>query len=104
MIRVFRVFRFKGALRLMRGLILLIYAILGALRSLGWVMLMFFMATYLGAIITTEFIGLNNDDGDPLLEEWFGDLFKSMFTLVQLATLEEWGTISRYVGKELGGI
>mmetsp|Transcript_127383 Transcript_127383/g.317981 ORF Transcript_127383/g.317981 Transcript_127383/m.317981 type:complete len:608 (+) Transcript_127383:33-1856(+) len=102
MVRIFRVFRFKMLLRVMRGLILLILSIVRAMASLGWVCLILFMTTYLFAIVTTEFLGLANDDGDAEIDAWFGDMFKSMFTLIQLSTLEEWGYIARHVGHKFG--
>lgn len=103
MVRIVRVFRFRALMRQMRGLILLVQAMVEALRSLFWLILMFSLCTYLVAVVTTEFIGLANDDGDPLLDEWFGDMFKSMFTLMQLSTLDGWVTIARHCGDKLGG-
>mmetsp|Transcript_94720 Transcript_94720/g.230112 ORF Transcript_94720/g.230112 Transcript_94720/m.230112 type:complete len:609 (+) Transcript_94720:79-1905(+) len=104
MVRIIRVFRFRTLLRSMRGLIVLVQAIIDALKALGWVIAIFAVTTYLGAIVTTEFVGLTNVDDDPLLDEWFGDMFKSMFTLMQLSTLDDWVTITRYVGNKLGGL
>jgi len=102
LVRVFRIFRFRAVLRAVRGLILLIVSVTKALASLGWTALIMAATTYLVAIVTTEFIGLSNDDNDPLIAEWFGDLFSSMFTLLQLATLEDWSRVARHVGTNYG--
>jgi len=101
-VRVIRIFRFKRLMRAMRGLMLLLNAIIGALRALGWVMLIIALTTYLFAIVTTEFIGLADEENDPLLQQWFGDMFSSMYTLMQLSTLDEWAPIARHVGEKLG--
>jgi len=103
LIRIIRVFRFRALLRLMRGLIVLVQAIIEAMRALGWLMAMFVVATYIFAIVTTEFVGLADEQDDPLLNEWFGDMFKSMFTLMQISTLEDWAIIARHVADKLGG-
>jgi len=109
LLRVLRLFRFKKMLRMLRGLVMLMFAIIGALKSLGWVALMFTITTYIFAIVTTEFLGVPNtqlaDQGlkDDLIDEWFGDMPKSMFTLLQLATLEDWAHIARHSGKAAGG-
>lgn len=103
-VRIFRVLRFKWILRAVRGLILLCYAIVSALKALGWVIFMFAMINYLFSIITTEFLGLANDQEDPLIQEWFGDMFSSMFTLIEMATLQNWTNITRHVATGYGNI
>jgi len=76
------------------------------LKALGWVALMFIITTYIFSIITVEFLGIPNsslENKDDLIDEWFGDMPKSMFTLLQLATLEDWARIARHTGKVAGG-
>lgn len=108
-LRLLRVFRFKRLLRAIRGLIMLVFAIITALKALGWVILMFAILTYLFSIITTEFIGMaesdyeNPEDEEEILE-WFGDIVKSMFTLLQLTTLADWSYIARKCGELHGPI
>lgn len=104
LIRLVRVFRYKAFFRAARGLILMLYAIQGALKSLGWTAFLFVCCCYLGAIVTTEFLGLQNFDEDLLIQEWYGDMFKSMFTLLQLSTLEGWSEITRHTSDRFGTI
>lgn len=101
MLRMLRVFKVVRLIRLLRELILLGTAILGALRSLAWVGLMFVLICYMGSVLITEFLGIPNKD-DELLQMWFGDLGKSFFTLIQMTTLEGWSTIARHVSSEVG--
>jgi len=91
-------------MRYLRGLILLVKAIVSSIQSLGWVMMMFTMLTYMCGIVTTEFIGLDNEDEDPFIEEHWGDLLKSMFTLFQMSTLADWSTITRHTAATHGGM
>lgn len=108
LVRIVRVLRFRAILRAIRGLILIVKAIVGALKSLGWVVLMFAVASYLSAIVTTEFLGIANIDEEtfvirnPQIDAWFGDMIKSMFTLVQLITLNGWANIARECGHQFG--
>eukprot|EP00927_Polykrikos_kofoidii_P018124 TRINITY_DN18347_c0_g2_i1.p1 TRINITY_DN18347_c0_g2~~TRINITY_DN18347_c0_g2_i1.p1 ORF type:complete len:619 (-),score=122.04 TRINITY_DN18347_c0_g2_i1:98-1954(-) len=96
-VRLLRVFRLKKIMRLTRSLILLLQALAQVLEPMGWMFVLFAGMLYILGIITTEFIGLVNEDGDTQIEEWFGDLWKSMFTLYQISTLSDWTVVSRHI-------
>jgi Ca2+-binding EF-hand superfamily protein len=53
---------------------------------------------YLFAIVATTYFGRPEpgEPPDPLMDEWFGGLFKSLFTLFQIMTLEGWHEIARH--------
>jgi len=104
LVRIVRVFRFRSLLRSMRGLIVLLQAIKDAMKALAWFFVMLLVTTYLCAIVTTEYLGISNTDGDAMLDEWFGDMFKSMFTLIALSTMDDWVTVTRYVANTQGGL
>jgi len=109
LIRIFRIFRF------LRELLLLAQGIIGAMKALVWAMLIVFLTLYTCSIFVTKFIGkeasteLEKESSatsfevasaaSPSLaeevEDWFGTVWKSLFTLIQLMTLEDWGSVVR---------
>jgi len=99
-VRMLRILRFNLVIRVFKGLILLIMSLARTVQSLGWMLLLLFFFTYMVGIMMTEFVGMETEDSE--LEEWFGDLVKSMFTLFQMSTLEDWGHIARRVGAVFG--
>jgi len=76
------------------------------LVTLGWVTLLMVLFLYVCAIFTTTQIGQNDEIYDPYYkrsrcwdhEVFFGSVTRSMFTLVQVLTLESWAEgIARHV-------
>lgn len=102
LIRIFRVLRFKRVLRAFRWLTLLALAIFYSCFALAWIGLLVLISSFIFAIITTEFLGLVNEDNDPFIEEHFGSVAASMFTAVNIGTLDGWADIARYVGGMYG--
>ena len=63
-----------------------------------WTILIATVVLYLGGLAATEIIGKSELFLDePNIQYLFGDLLKSMYTMIQLLTLDTWvDTIARY--------
>lgn len=83
-LRIFRVMRLFSIVPQMRFVITgLLRALPGMASVVGVIAIIF----YICSVVVTKIFG---QTGDPALEALFGDLGKSMFTLFQLMTLENW--------------
>jgi len=89
-----RILRILRLLRFLHELLLLLKGIVGAMKALVWSMILLLMALYITAIFMTKLIGhkLKHHEKAQL---YFGSMFKSMFTLFQIATLEGWNEVAR---------
>ena len=65
----------------------LLNAVPGMLSILGIMMIIF----YIAAVMATKVFGGNSD---PLMQEMFGSMGDSMFTLFQVMTLEDWPDVA----------
>lgn len=93
LVRLVRMFKF------FRELWLLVGGLVNSIKALGWMCLILLLLIYVcGVVVTTE-IGQNPEvyangpsyDGEVWpYEEYFGSVFKSMFTLFQVMTLDGW--------------
>jgi voltage-gated sodium channel len=93
-LRLVRVLRLFTALR---GLQILLTALLRGIPSLGYVGLLLLLHFYIYSVIGTFAFGSN----DPVR---FGSLHSSMLTLFQVLTLEGWNDIlaTEYLGSDVG--
>jgi len=93
-LRALRLARLARAVRLMpmfKELWILIHGLTTSARPLLWTWVITVLILYIFAIAATELIGRDSDlIDDPDVQELFGDLFKSMFTMFQLMTLDTW--------------
>jgi len=114
MIRTLRLLRLARVLKMVKTfkeLRILTDAIIKALRTMTWIVLMVCLLVYVTSIFFTETIGRNvsypdfNDDPDFLTaagfnnHQYFGSLWRSMLTCFSLITLSEWSTITRPVAE-----
>lgn len=83
--------------------------LLEAAKTLLWVCVVLFVLLYIGGVFTTILIGKRDDIYDPYFresrvwdhEEYFGTVPRSMFTLFQMVTLDNWSdSIARHVAVE----
>ena len=84
--RIIRVFRQLNILRSIpasRNLKIIIEAILLSLPGVMWTAVLFFILIYSYGLLGTEFFGQQFPD-------WFGNIWKSIYTLFQVMTLESW--------------
>ncbi len=83
-LRIFRLLRLFSVVPQMRPVVSgLIKSLPGMASVVGVIVVVFFISS----VMATKLYG---QSGDPTLENLFGSLNKSMFTLFQLMTLEDW--------------
>lgn len=82
-LRVLRVLRLISVVPSLRNVV---EAMLGALPGMGSIMLLMALIFYVFAVMATKLFGAG-------MEEQFGDLGASFFTLFQLMTLDDWVNI-----------
>lgn len=83
-LRILRVFRlFSVVPQMRRVLAALLHSVPGMLSVVGILVLVF----YVCAVLATTLFGSHQD---PQLQEWFGSISASLYTLFQIMTLESW--------------
>ncbi|CEL92457.1 unnamed protein product [Vitrella brassicaformis CCMP3155] len=100
--RLVRLARILRVVRFFRELYVLTRGLVNASRALVWVSLLLLLVIYVGAVFTTRNLGQRYGDADAewrtdeqKLDEWFGNMLRSIFTLFQVLTLEGWSEIAR---------
>jgi voltage-gated sodium channel len=82
-----------------RELWLLVGGMVNSIKALAWICIILMLLIYVCAVVTTTEIGHNDDvygngpSYDGLVwpyKEYFGTVFKSMFSLFQVVTLDGW--------------
>ena len=89
--RIFRMFRALRALRMMKRLEklrVIVQALLSALPSVAWVVVLLCIIYYVFAVIGTNLYATVSPD-------FFGSLWKSLYTLFQITLADDLGEISR---------
>lgn len=83
-LRVLRVLRLISVIPQMRRVISAIgYSIPGMMSVISVLMIIF----YVSAVLSTKLFGVSDD---PQMQEWFGSIGASAYTLFQIMTLESW--------------
>lgn len=95
MLRVARCARLLRLLRFLKELWLLVIGLLDAMRSLVWAWTLIGLIIYVFAILMTRSVGHPHRAASPFIDELFGTVPKSMFTLFTVMTLEDWPAVSR---------
>jgi len=95
LIRVFRVLRLVVYVERLN---ILVSAFILALRSVLWVLLLLLIFVYMFAVMATD-VFWHNDAAmraqQPAVYLWFGTVPRSMATLVQIMTYDNWADIAR---------
>jgi len=103
MLRLVRIVRVLRLLRLVKVLSTLLVSIKHTLLSVGWLVLLIFLMTYVFGIVVTQLVtdhklALGRDtmeQGEEMLEEYFGTLDRSISKLWQaISEGEHWGALS----------
>lgn len=98
-LRVVSIVKLVPMVPLFREVVLLVGGLMNSVKALGWVGLIVLMVMYVCSIVVTTEIGLNHEtygtgpsyDGEDWpYEEYFGTIWKSMFSLFQVLTLDAW--------------
>merc|ERR1719310_2761112 len=107
-LRVIRILRILRVLRIFRALNKLQWLVQGLIESLGivaWIVLMMWVIMLMISIFLTTLVGQNPDLWDKGDQKaillYFGTVPKSMQTLFQYLTLDDWAMISRLVAKKM---
>lgn len=106
MLSILRLLRLVRLVRLMRIMTMcrrfnaVAQSFVTALRSMIWICLMMIIGIFLTAIFTTTFIGKSETFREMDLGGWtgydrFGTTFRSMYSLFELMTLEDWPAVGR---------
>jgi voltage-gated sodium channel len=95
LVRIFRLLRF------FKELWFLVAGIFDGMRTLAWAWLLISFMTYIPAIFATRMFGNSHKD-DEFLQEQFGTIPRSMYTLFTVLTLEGWSDIARHTMKVEG--
>lgn len=83
-LRILRILRLMSVVPQMRRVIAAIgYSIPGMLSVLSVLLLIF----YVSSVLATKLFGVHSD---PQMQEWFGTIGASAYTLFQIMTLESW--------------
>jgi len=110
-VRSLRLIRIVKILKAFTPLLILVEGIAKSLQSMFWATALLFLLLYVCAIFCVDMIGsanypAKNDDWveihDTTLEKWnniayFGDIKRSMFSLLSVCLLAEWSDIGRPV-------
>eukprot|EP00747_Dinoflagellata_sp_TGD_P005029 gnl/TRDRNA2_/TRDRNA2_112694_c0_seq1.p1 gnl/TRDRNA2_/TRDRNA2_112694_c0~~gnl/TRDRNA2_/TRDRNA2_112694_c0_seq1.p1 ORF type:complete len:616 (-),score=123.17 gnl/TRDRNA2_/TRDRNA2_112694_c0_seq1:21-1868(-) len=103
LLRLARILRILRLFRFLKELVLLTQAIVGAMAAMVWSLMLICVVLIIGAMFTTRVIGrdccepgatFQNTHGGEW-DAWFGTLPRSLFTLFQIMTLENWPNIAR---------
>lgn len=98
-LRCVRLVRLVRMFPVFRELWLLVGGLVNSVKALAWVCLILFLVMYSCGVVVTTLIGQNPEvyDNGPSYDgevwpykEYFGSVFKSMFTLFQVMTLDGW--------------
>lgn len=101
LLRLVRILRLVRLLRYIGELLLLLKGIFGAMRALVWSLLLIVLVVYATGVFLTKLLGHRLDlQDDEEVQEWFGSIWSSMFTLFQMITLEGWNDVARYTMKD----
>lgn len=99
-LRTMRLVRLARAVRLVpafKEMWMLVRGLTGSLPVLGWTYLMIGFLLYIFALAATSLIGKSMED-DEFVQEMFGSVPLSMFTLFQIMTLDSWTSVVRPIG------
>eukprot|EP00746_Dinoflagellata_sp_MGD_P136180 gnl/MRDRNA2_/MRDRNA2_70154_c0_seq1.p1 gnl/MRDRNA2_/MRDRNA2_70154_c0~~gnl/MRDRNA2_/MRDRNA2_70154_c0_seq1.p1 ORF type:complete len:571 (+),score=104.83 gnl/MRDRNA2_/MRDRNA2_70154_c0_seq1:28-1740(+) len=104
MLKLCRVLRIIRLFRMFNTLKIVADAFFGALTLVCWSGLMIVILNYVCAIVLTQLVGHHHGFSakDALeINELFGTVGRSMFTLFQFMTCDDWAAVARIVVKEL---
>lgn len=100
LMRLMRLVRLLRIVRFCRGFYSMAVAFANAVKSMVWLCMMMAAGLFLFAIFTTIFIGKAKQFRDVDMGGWtgeqrFGTVFRSMYSLFELMTLEGWPNVGR---------
>jgi len=98
MLRVLRVLRVVRIFRAFRQLRMLARGLLESMRIVFWIFVLMLLVIFLSAIVCTTIIGQDSAfEGDEEIHKYFGSVGRSMFTLFQFLTMDDWAAVEKLV-------
>lgn len=85
-LRILRVLRLLSVVPQMRSVV---SALLHAIPGMASIIAVLFLVFYVSAVLATKLFGLS-PAATPDIQEWFGSVGASMYSLFQIMTLESW--------------
>merc|ERR1719428_2129506 len=101
LVRMLRLVRLVRLLRMFRELWLIVNGFIQSLRTLGWIICLLSLVLYAFGILVTILVGHNCYEVDffgqvtdvevfERCDEYYGTVYRSMFSLFQVLTLDSW--------------
>jgi len=96
-LRLLRMVRMIRGLKAFYSLWMVIQGMLDSMRTMAWVVLMLFIILYCAAVALTTLVG-QADKVEIVQQQWkdadiyLGSVFRSMWTMMQVVTLDSWAT------------
>mmetsp|Transcript_126508 Transcript_126508/g.369643 ORF Transcript_126508/g.369643 Transcript_126508/m.369643 type:complete len:508 (-) Transcript_126508:106-1629(-) len=106
--RILRVLRSCRLLRHFKHLHMLVQGFLHSMQAVSWIAVLFISVVFVAGIICTTVVGQHAEEWGPphgseedaeQVDAYFGSLLRSMITMFQMVTLDDWAQISGLVGK-----
>ena len=91
LLRIFRILRLIRLVRKLEGLQRLINGMLNSLPNMGWISLFLIGVVYIFAVMGSSLFG-------ERLPECFGDLVKSLWTIAQICSFDDWSSLRAEMG------
>ena len=82
-LRTFRIFRTLRLLNKFQRLRIITESLFSSIPSIGWICVLLSIWFYICSVVATNLFGSK-------FPEWFGSVFRSMYSLFQIMTLESW--------------
>lgn len=102
-LRLIRVARSVRLIPMFKEMWMLVRGVKDSMKVLAWSYVMMMFILYIFAIAGVEMIGYNTAFvGDPMVDEFFGNVPKAMLTLFQIMTLDNWTAVARPIAHERG--
>ena len=86
-LRALRILRVLRLISLVPDLRRVVQALLAAIPGMGSIIGVLLLVFYVSSVLATKLFGAHPD---PNMQEWFGTIGASMYTLFQIMTLESW--------------
>lgn len=94
LLRLLRIVRNIRGIRMFRELWMIIQGLLDSLRTMSWVALLLGMIIYCIAVVLTTLVGHSDHVREHwrFSEQYVGTVYRSMWTLMQVITFDNWAT------------
>jgi voltage-gated sodium channel len=89
-LRALRILRVLRLLSMVPDLRKVIEALLRAVPGMSSIVAVLLLVFYVSSVLATKLFGLGEHGDDPNMQEWFGTIGASMYSLFQIMTLESW--------------